>query len=286
MKTHQTVRGAATSGGRMWLLGATVTVAAALAIYWGMTQSAVDTGHGTEHQPEASSTPLDRTTGSPAARGEVPVPGEPEPPPDVEKIRAEAFVEAVERGDAHPAHTAFRKVSDAFVEYNRQLADAQAQKEGVTLDEIKELTYFGLMVQQTLRWPGVESVLGQPVEKAQRVAAEQMMHELNAEFKASIRALVKSGGTQEERQRLIDDVQRRYREGYFATTGMTEELLEDLLAGDLGRKYPMSQLPPPQRLAERAPIDDPTHVREALEAENDEEDQVDEDAPNHEEAPA
>ncbi|MEL7367600.1 MAG: hypothetical protein AAFN74_01715 [Myxococcota bacterium] len=259
---HRSVRGAASVGGRLWLLGASVTVVTAAVVFWSMTQSAVDT-QKPDGRSVASTAPLDRTTSvSDEPRDRPAPPAEPQAPPDVEKIRAKAYAEAVERGDAHPALTAFRQVSEAFVEYNRQLADALAQEEGITYDEVKELTFFGLMVQHSLRWPGVEAVLGHPVEDAARASAEQLMHELNMEFKASMRELVKSGGTREERQQLIDDVQRRYREGYFETTGMNDELLEDLLAGDLGRKYPMSQLPPPEKLAERAPLDDPQHMHD------------------------
>ena len=194
-----------------------------------------------------------RPTEPPQPGRDVPVPPpEPKPPPDIKQLRVEAYEEAQARGDPRPAETAFRKAVDAFVEHNRQFADAQAQAEGLTVGEVKELTYFGFLAQQTQRWPEVEDILGNPLDEATRAAGEQLLHELNAEFKAAMRALVKSGGTEDERWALIRDVQDRYLEGYLATTGMTPEGLQDLLAGDLRRKYPLSETPGPEVLAEQA----------------------------------
>ena len=176
---------------------------------------------------------------------------EPEPAPDMGKVRSQAYDEAVARGAPHPAEAAFRKAVDVFVEHNRQLADAQAQKEGLSLEEVKELTYFGFLAQQTQRWSEVEEITGTPLDEETRTTGEQLLHELNDEFKTSMRKLVKEGATQDERWALIRDIQARYRKAYFGLTGMNDALLQDLLTGDLGRKYPLSQTPPPNVLAEQ-----------------------------------
>ena len=263
MKAHRVQRGASSAGGRVWMLVLAVALVGAVAWYWrARTESddarSSDSVTAAMRQMMANAAAEDP---NPVRPSKPPVPGrdepfslpEPQPPPDMNDVRAKAYAEAAERGDPHPAEAAFRKAISAFVEYNRQFADAQAQKEGLTLDEVKELTYFGFLAQQTQRWPEVEQILGQPVDAATRSAAEQLLHELNAEFKASMRSLVSSGATADQRWQLIRDVQARYREAYYATTGMNETLLQDLLAGDLGRKYPMSQTPPPEKLAEQAP---------------------------------
>lgn len=258
MSSDRANRGA-TAGGRLLLLAGAVGVLGGLAVFWATESSE------TVDPPGASAAVADRA--APGAAGPTgrplrpPVQGrdepfslpQPEPPPDMNQIRERAYENAVAQKVRHPAEVAFRKATDAFVEHNRQLADAQAQAEGLTLGEVKELTHFGFLAQQSQRWPDVEDVLGHPLDEATRTAAEQMLNEMNVEFKAAMRSLVESGGTENERWQLIHDVQARYREAYFATTGMNEALLQDLLAGDLARKYPMSQTPPPEVLAEQGP---------------------------------
>ena len=248
-------------GGRIWLGAAALGIAGGLAWFWATERADPDLPPaGTAERSEASR--LDGIRQGPSGRPtKPPIEGhdepfalpQPEPPDNMEQVREEAYADAVRRRNPHPAEAAFRRATDAFVEHNRQFADAQAQQEGLTLDEVKELTFFGFMAQQTQRWPEVEQILGHPLDDATRAAGEQLLHELNAEFKSAMRALVKSGATENERWQLIHDVQTRYREAYFATTGMNQALLDDLLAGDLGRKYPMSQSPPPESLAEQAP---------------------------------
>lgn len=176
---------------------------------------------------------------------------EPEPPPGLADSRADAYAAARAKGEARPGEAALREVVRLFIEHNRQFADVQAQAEGLSVEEVEELTFFGMMAQQTQRWPDVEDVLENPVDAATRAAAEALLHDANAAFKAEMRRMVQSGATEAERWALIRQTQSDYRKRYFGLTGMTEAQLQTLLAGDPTRAYPGGTLPPPEVIAER-----------------------------------
>ncbi len=189
----------------------------------------------------------------------APVPGRdtpsslphPTPPPDMSVLRARAYAAAQAEGEPRPGEAAFRAMVGAFMRHNRALAEQQAEAEGLTLDEVEELTFLGLMAQQTQRWPEVEEILGAPVEQATREQAEQFLDELNQGFKEEMRALVQSGAPENVRGQLIRRTQQRYRETYFELTGMDPDRLDDLLAGDLSRAHPPGDLPPEEVLAQQ-----------------------------------
>ncbi|MEO0324915.1 MAG: hypothetical protein AAF447_18270 [Myxococcota bacterium] len=191
--------------------------------------------------------------------GAPPVKGRDEPfslpdptaPLDMNVVRSEAYRAAQAEGEPRPGETAFRAMVSAFMRHNHAFAEQQAEEEGLTVGEVEELTFLGMMAQQSQRWPEVEDVLGAPVEAATREQAEQFLDELNQGFKTEMRELVASGASEGERGRLIRRTQERYREGYFGLTGMSPEGLDDLLAGDGSRAYPPGELPPEEVLAQQ-----------------------------------
>lgn len=170
---------------------------------------------------------------------------EPELPPHASQAHAAAYEKALKEGSERPGEAAFRATVDAFMEYNKSFAQAQAQQEGLTVTEVAELTYFGLMVQETQRWPEVEDVLGRTFTDDERQAAEELMHAANKDFKSRMRELVSRGAGEDARWELINSTQERYKREYFALTGMTPELLDDLLAGDVTRTGAPIATPPP-----------------------------------------
>lgn len=208
--------------------------------------------------PRVSAPPADSVASdwTPARPDRPPVPGrdkprrvrEPKMPPNVSQIHAEAYNEAKNAGTAQPGETAFRATVDAFVDYNKSFAEAQAKQEGLTIPEVRELTYFGFMVQETQRWPEVEDILGREFSADERQAAEQLMHAANSEFKTKMRDLVAKNASEEARWELIQATQERYKSEYFELTGMTPALLDDLLAGDITRKGAPIATPPPENI--------------------------------------
>jgi len=137
------------------------------------------------------------------------------------------------RGTARPGHAAFRRVSDLYVDENLALAERQAAAEGLTLSEVRELTYFGLLTMATQRFEDVEEVTGRPLTDADRTALGELMHSSNAEFRTAMRALVKQGGSEAARWELIRATQASYLAQLFARTGLDADRLDELLAGDL-----------------------------------------------------
>lgn len=224
-------------------------------------------------EPVAAGPPATDERPRPAGRGDAPVrpssppvPGvdepravaEPGPAPDGEALRRATYEEAVARQDPRPGEQAFRAMVSAFMEYNHEFAVAQAKAEGLELDEVEELTFFGLMAQETQRWGEVEQVLGSPIDEDKRTQASALLDELNTEFKQSMRDLVKEGVGAEDRWALIRSFQEDYRERYFDITGMDEDRLDDLLAGDASRDYAPGSTPPPEDMPPRE--DGPTPV--------------------------
>jgi hypothetical protein len=141
------------------------------------------------------------------------------------------------------------------MEHNAALAEQQAAAEGLSVDEVEALTFLGLMAQESQRWPEVEQLLGGPLDPERRTQAEAMLRELDTDFERSMRDLVAEGGSAEDRWALIHSFEKEYRERYFEVTGMDEDLLDDLLAGDASRKYAPGSTPPPQDVEPRE--DDP-----------------------------
>ena len=172
----------------------------------------------------------------------------PELPPNAPEIGTNAYAEAVAAGSDRPGEKAFRATNDAFMEYNRSFAEAQAKQEGITVAEVSELTYFGFLVMRTQQWADVEDLIGRQVTPEELELGGQLMHEANREFQAAMRKLVADGAAESERWELIRATKERYLREYYALTGMTPALLDDLLAGDLGRTGAPIATPPPEEI--------------------------------------
>jgi hypothetical protein len=183
-----------------------------------------------------------------------PVPGQhrpppvqmPEFPPQASEIHAQAYAEARAAGETRPGEKAFRATVDAFMKYNRAFAEEQANHEGITVDEVSELTYFGFMALQTQRWTEVEEIIGRALSEDERMAGEDLLQTANTEFKGALSKLVAKGAPEEARWKLIRDTQERYLREYFALTGMTPEAMDDFLAGDVTRTGAPAVTPPPK----------------------------------------
>ena len=212
--------------------------------------------------PEAAGPVRPRTPPVPG-RDSPPVVDEPTLPADADALRLAAYQEALAREEPRPGEQAFRAMVSAFIDHNQELAKQQAAAEGLTLDEVEELTFLGLMAQETQRWPEVEQLLGGPLDPAKLAEAETMLRELDNDFEQSMRDLVKEGGSVEDRWALIRSFEKEYRDRYFELTGMDEDLLDDLLAGDASRKYAPGSTPPPEDMPPNAEPPPPVEARSA-----------------------
>lgn len=242
-----------------WSLAAVAVVAAAAALFFlwprdPASEQSAAASRGSVQMPERPRTPP--VPGRDEPRG-VPMP---EMPPDVREMQARIFTEAKAAGEERPGEKAFRATVDAFMEYNRHFAEAKAKEEGFTTKEVAELTYFGFLVMQTQRWSEVEELAGHEISEDERALGEELMHTSNREFTAAMRKLVAEKAPEEARWKLIRDTQERYLREYYALTGMTPALLDDLLAGDVSRTGAPIVTPPPEHI-EPAPPPGPTKPR-------------------------
>lgn len=182
-----------------------------------------------------------------------PGPGEkdrPAPPPEpaLPRLGPEERALLLEkvRRDPHPGLAAFRLLSDRYVDDNAAMAAEQAKKEGLTLAEVRELTHFGLLAMATQRVEDLEDIIGHPLDAETRAALSKLLATSDQQFEAQMRELVAKGGGESERWALIRGMESRYLEELERLTGLDEEKLDDLLAGNLGLPgAPAAGLPAP-----------------------------------------
>jgi hypothetical protein len=213
---------------------------------------APDAAQETEPAPVAAKV---RPSQPPTRESRHPARDEPGPPVPTAAMRRTMAEKA--RGAPDPGMVAFRTFSDLYVDANLDFARKQAEREGITVEEVRELTGFGLLVLATQRVTDVEEVLGRPLTEEQRESLSALMTSANRDFKDRMRALVAAGASESERWRLIRDTRARYLSDFYAATGMNQQLLDDLLAGNmLLPGAPAATEPPGQPVTPAGPRDD------------------------------
>jgi hypothetical protein len=218
-----------TSVARRWLGGlAAAAVAVALFIVISKaTEPEAPRSRAAAQQPEPGGRPT-----QPPGPKRPGSPGLPHPVMPVLSPEVKAQIAEQVRGKERPGTAAFRAISDRYVDENLDLATRQASSEGLTMPELRELTYFGLMVMATQRIEDVEAITGRTLAADERTRLDQLMQGANAEFKDTMRALVARGGGEAERWALIRSTQTRYQAELFKLTGLDDGTLDDLLAGN------------------------------------------------------
>ena len=186
---------------------------------------------------------------SPAVRDE---PALPVPTPAMR-----AAIEESARRAARPGLAAFRTFTDQYVDANLDFAERQAASEGVTLPEVRELTHLGMLVLATQRVADVEEMIGKDLPGAEEEALASLMQAANDDFKAKLHELVARRADEAERLALIRRTEARYLADFYATTGMTEDLLDDLLAGNMMLPGAPGSTPVPEgdETLDRGPVD-------------------------------
>jgi hypothetical protein len=165
------------------------------------------------------------------------------------------YADAKDRGAEKPGEAAFRATIDVFMETNAEFAKAKAEKEGLTLKEVEELTYFGYLAMQSMMFGEVERLLGHPLGEDQKAALEDLMHGLNQEFTEGMHERVAAGATEAERWAYIQETEASYLQQYLAGTGLSAAQFDDLLAGDASKMYSpgSTPLPDPSELPPERP---------------------------------
>lgn len=160
-----------------------------------------------------------------------PTVGAPEPESlPTHELGIKAYAQAVEAGDENPGEKAFRADAKEFFLYNAKLAEERAAQEGITMEELEELTYMGALAMHIRRWDVVEQMLGHPMSPEDRAAGDDLIFAASNELKATIRGQVASGASAEERWKVIRAQQASFIEKYKAITKLSAENYDTLLA--------------------------------------------------------
>jgi hypothetical protein len=146
------------------------------------------------------------------------------------EVGARVYAEAVAAGEKNPGEKAFRADAAAFLEFNGDLAEERAAKEGVTLDEMKELTYMGLLAMHIRRWDAVAHLAGHELSDEERTRGDELVFSASNAFKAAIRAHVAKGDPPEARWETIRQHQASFIEKFQALARISPEAFDRLLA--------------------------------------------------------
>jgi len=147
------------------------------------------------------------------------------PPPSVA-----AYKSALASGATHPGAQALRADSDLFVELNLEAAKQQAHKEGISVDEVRELTFFSLVAMRTTQPHVVERVLGRKLSDDERAKLGGLVDKTDADIKSTIRAQVDQGETPEQRWAAIHTFEKDYTAEFNKMFGMSDQQFDQMLA--------------------------------------------------------
>jgi len=213
-------------GGMLWWRGRAEPVALPLS-------PPAEVAPPVEAAPAVRPSPREPTTErhgdqQPAVRPSV---GAPEPVAlPTHELGIKAYAKALEAGDENPGEKAFRADAKEFFNYNAKMAEERAAKEGITMEELEELTYMGVLAMHIRRWDVVEQMLGQELSPETRALGDDLIFAASDELKATIRGQVASGASAEERWKVIRAQQASFIEKYRAFTKLSPEKYDTLLA--------------------------------------------------------
>jgi hypothetical protein len=146
------------------------------------------------------------------------------------EVGTKAYAAAVAAGEKAPGEKAFRADAVAFFEHNGDLAEEKAAKEGITTDELQELTYMGLLAMHVRRWDAVEQVTKHELTADERARGDELVFSASKELKAAIREHVAKGDSAEARWETIRKHQASFVERYKSLVKISPEDYDRLLS--------------------------------------------------------
>lgn len=146
------------------------------------------------------------------------------------EVGAKIYADAVAAGEPTPGEKAFRADALAFFDHNADLGEEKAAREGVTVDELKELTVLGLVAMHIRRWDAVSRLIGREVSDEERTRGDELVFSASKELKAAIREHVAKGDPPEARWATIRKLQTSFVDRYKALVKMSAEDYDRLLA--------------------------------------------------------
>jgi hypothetical protein len=150
--------------------------------------------------------------------------------PRTHEIGAKVYAEAVQAGEKNPGQKAFRADAKAYFEHNAELAEEKAAREGITLDELEELTYMGLLAMHLRRWDEVAQVAGHELSAEDRRLGDELISSASNELKAKIREQVQKDASADDRWAAIQQMQASFVDKYQAITKISPQNYDLLLS--------------------------------------------------------
>lgn len=154
------------------------------------------------------------------------------------------------RLDAAPGAAAFRTYTDDFVDAQAAVTREHMAREGLTMDETRELTYFAVLAVESQDWARVESLTGKRLSADERREAWEAMMARSQEMHRHMREEIARGADESTRWDVISRIERGYLSDYYRVTGMTPALLDQLLAASVEDQHVN------ETLASMSPSDD------------------------------
>ncbi|HUQ06841.1 MAG TPA: hypothetical protein VM261_30320 [Kofleriaceae bacterium] len=123
------------------------------------------------------------------------------------------------------------------------VAKEHMAREGLTMDETRELTYFAVLAVESQDWARVESLTGKTLSGEQRREAWESMMARSQEMTREMHEQIARGGEgggegggdgdEAARWEVIGKIERGYLSDYYRITGMDPGLLDQLLAASV-----------------------------------------------------
>jgi hypothetical protein len=129
-----------------------------------------------------------------------------------------------------PGALALRAQADDFIEQQGDAVREHMARERLTLDETRELTYFGILAVQSQDWQRVEQLTGAPLSDDARRQTWEAMMARSQEMRRELQEQIARGDGEDARWDTIARIEDGYLEDYFRITGMTPAMLDALLA--------------------------------------------------------
>jgi hypothetical protein len=174
-----------------------------------------------------------------------------------------AYQSALVAGADRPGALAFRADSDLYCEYNRAQVEDQARKEGLTVDQVKELTFFGFVALRTTQANKLEEAMGRPMTDAEHQRLDKLLADENAGFAKAMRAAVDRGASEDDRWAMIRAAEDHYRLQFAELFAIDADHFDQMLVPDPDESGGGSPIPPvgaapPPEPAAPAPSDPPS----------------------------
>lgn len=147
-------------------------------------------------------------------------------------VSQQAYASAAASGQTRPGAAAMRADTDFYVDYNLDLAEEQAQIEGLTLDEVRELTFFGAVGMRTTQPHVLEDVLGRELTSDEVERVNEILWRADEALNARLHAQVDSGEPLTTRWATIHAVEQEYIDQFRSEFGIDEGRFDDMLRPD------------------------------------------------------